>query len=204
LTPINTLRMRRLYDRHVDNFWGLAMINPVELCASVQATQLRATRRVLDAWIAAAERVDQVVLRTARDLYREEIDSAVQMCAARSPSEAAATAQAHGAALSQRLAARNAELLRAFTDAGTVVMKAAQAYADETNVDAAEVAVEDRYIVPNADAKGFDPLAGAMQFWNDAYVNLQKLMQAGVESATDRAGAAKAPKSRDVAAAKSA
>jgi hypothetical protein len=150
------------------------VINPLEFCATVQATQLRATRRVIDAWIAAAERVDHVVMCTAREVCREELESAAQICTARSPGEALAAAQAHGATLSRRITTRNTELLRAFSDAGASMMRAAQAYADDSNVDAAEASVEDRYMVPTAN--GFDPVTGTLQFWNDAYRNLQTLM----------------------------
>ncbi len=176
------------------------MINPLEVCAAAQATQLRATRRVIDAWIAAAERVDHVMMRTAREVCREELESAAQICTARSPGEALAAAQAHGATLSQRMTSRNTELLRAFSDAGASMMKAAQAYADDSNVEAAEAAVEDRYIVPTAN--GFDPVTGTMQFWNDAYRNLQALMQ--TSSPESAAAPTPTPKNRAATTSKSA
>jgi hypothetical protein len=153
---------------------GTFVINPMDFYSSVLASQLRATQCVLDAWITAAERVNDVVWRTARAHCHGEIDRAVQMCAARSPGEVVATARAHDAAASQRTTAGSAELLRTASDLGSSIMAAAQGYAEEAQVDAAEAAVEGRYSVPNAMA--LDPMRGVMQLWSDASRNMQKLM----------------------------
>jgi hypothetical protein len=143
------------------------MLPSPQYAFSLYAAQLRTARRVVDALVHGAERVDHILLQSAKETLHAQLEQAERALAG-GPFLPDPTL------MRERAAFRASELMRAWTDTFGEVVLATQSWASESRAMAAS-GIE--RAVPGFDAKSMaNPMGGLFAFWNDAYRQLTEVV----------------------------
>jgi hypothetical protein len=142
------------------------MVPSPQYAFALCGAQLRAAKRVVDALVYGTERVDHILLQSAKETLHAQLEQAERVLAG-GPFLPDATV------VRDRVTFSTDELMRAWTDTFGEVMRVTQSWALESSVTAGGV---ERAMPGLGGLEMANALNGVFEFWNDAYRQLDEMV----------------------------